>query len=197
MEGKKGGDEFETVRLFIGIRPDRRTQQFLDGLVSHTRQAPGTGKRDGIRWTSHSNRHLTLAFLGETPISQVPAIEERLQLIAEQSIACHGRIVGLTPFPKRRSRLLAAELLPNPALDKLHEHCRQLMIILGMKPEGAAYRPHFTLARNKRGFSRLEPLAVDFTAKLDNLTLYQSLMTPGGSQYRPLLEVALEDTPAE
>lgn len=178
-------------RLFIGVRPDKRTQQFLDGLVNQCKQQLGSDKRDRTRWTSHANRHLTLAFLGETPDRLIPAIEERLARIAASLPACSGRIVSLGSFPRRRAPLLAAELLTNPKLDRLHEQCRQLMVELGMKPEGAAYRPHITLARNRRGFARLEPVMLDHTLSVDNIILYQSHQVPGGSQYLPLFEAHL------
>ncbi|MCW8128280.1 RNA 2',3'-cyclic phosphodiesterase [Microbulbifer halophilus] len=183
-------------RLFIGVRPDADTQHFLDGLVGHCKRQLETGQLESTRWTSHLNRHLTLAFLGETPDGLIPRIANRLQQIAGRQPRCEGRIAFLQPFPQRRSRLLAAELLTNPELDRLHEACRRLMMELGMRPESAAYRPHFTLARNRRGFPGFEPLPADFIAALDNLVLYRSRPAAGGSQYLPLYEAQLAGAPA-
>lgn len=182
-------------RLFIGVRPDDDTQHFLDGLVGHCKRQLETGQLESTRWTSHRNRHLTLAFLGETPDGLIPRIANRLQQIAGRQSRCVGRIVSLHPFPQPRSRLLAAEMLANPELDRLHEACRRLMLELGMQPESAAYRPHFTLARNRRGFPGFEPLPVDFIAPLDNVVLYQSQPAAGGSQYLPLYEAQLAGPP--
>lgn len=181
----------EISRLFIGIRPDTQSQHFFGGLVSQCKQRLGSDKRDRTRWTSYTNRHLTLVFLGETPDRLIPSIEERLAQIAAALPSCSGRVVSLHPFPLRRSRLLAVELLTNPALDRLHRQCRQLMLDLGMKPESAVYRPHITLARNKLGFARLDPLILDYTLPVDNIVLYQSYAAPGGSQYLPLFEAPL------
>ena len=181
----------DTARLFIGVRPDAPTQRFLDGLVAQCRTLSGAARRDQTRWTSHANRHLTLAFLGETAETLLAPLERELGQLAAGLPSCSGRIVTLTPFPQRRSRLLAAEMLTNPGLDRLHEGCRQLMIGLGLKPESAAYRPHFTLGRSRRGFAGFEPVPVDFTAQLTNIALYESVMAPGGSQYHPLWEGAL------
>ncbi|SDZ76943.1 RNA 2',3'-cyclic phosphodiesterase [Microbulbifer marinus] len=194
MQTRNQENPEEVSRLFIGIRPDTRTQQFLDGLTSQAKRQLGSDKRDRIRWTSHANRHLTLAFLGETPDRLIPQIEQRLAQIATAQPRCSGRIVSLNPFPQRRSSLLAAELLTNPDLDKLHQSCRELMMDLGMKPERATYRPHVTLARSRRGFARLEPLMLEYTMPIDNLVLYQSHVAPGGSQYLPLFEALLGET---
>lgn len=177
-----------TVRLFIGMEPDKATQKFLDATMEHLRRAPLP--RD-TRWTGHSNRHLTLVFLGETAVPLVDVIESRLQAIASTHPALVAQAASTHPFPKQRSRLLATELLPNPELDALHRDCRQLMIDVGMRPESASYRPHFTLARSRRGFSRLEPLPASHLCRLDNLVLYQSLLTPGGSQYTQLCKFPL------
>ncbi|SDK26679.1 RNA 2',3'-cyclic phosphodiesterase [Microbulbifer yueqingensis] len=185
-------------RLFIGISPDAPTQHFLEGLVIHARQLLSSG-RERPRWTSPSNRHLTLAFLGETPPELIPAIERGLMQMAQGARPCSGRIVSLGPFPKPRARLLAAELVSNPDLDRLHSGCRELMRDLGMKPESAAFRPHFTLGRNRHGLGPFPPLQLDYVARLDNLVLYRSEMAPGGSQYTPLFEALLggpEENPA-
>ncbi|WP_237061724.1 RNA 2',3'-cyclic phosphodiesterase [Microbulbifer zhoushanensis] len=186
--GQPGSD---SVRLFIGIQPDRATQHFLDGLVGHARRLLPPG-RDKTRWTSASNRHLTLAFLGETSPELVPAIERGLVEIADNATACSARVVSLGPFPRPRAGLLAAEMISNPGLDRLHNGCRELMRDLGMKPESAAFRPHFTLGRNRRGFGRFPAEQLDFVVQLDNLVLYRSEMAPGGSQYTPLFEALLE-----
>ncbi|WP_295803509.1 RNA 2',3'-cyclic phosphodiesterase [uncultured Microbulbifer sp.] len=176
------------VRLFIGVEPDRATQKFLDATVEHLRRL--SLPRDA-RWIGHSNRHLTLAFLGEVASTQVEDIESRLQATASRHPALFAQAVCTQPFPKQRSRLLATELLPNPELDALHRDCRQLMLDIGIPPESASYRPHFTLARSRRGFSRLQPLPASHLCHLDNLVLYHSLLAPGGSQYSKLCQYAL------
>lgn len=176
------------VRLFIGIEPDRATQKYLDATVDHLRRQ--SLPRD-VRWTGHSNRHLTVAFLGETTTTLVDDIEQRLQAIAKHHSPLFAQAACTQPFPRPRSRLLALELLPNPELDALHRDCRQLMIEIGLRPESATYRPHFTLARSRRGFSRLEPQPAAHLCRLDNLVLYQSLLAPGGSQYAQLCKLPL------
>ncbi|MEW5248503.1 RNA 2',3'-cyclic phosphodiesterase [Microbulbifer discodermiae] len=191
MASRKKSIAQDNQRLFIGVRPDSDTQQFLDGLVSHAKRTLGAGRSSPIRWTSHTNRHLTLAFLGETSADLVAEIEQRMQVIASELQRCTGRIAALHPFPQRKSRLLVAELLGNPDLDRLHRRCRQLMMDIGLKPESAVFRPHITLARSPRGFAAMKAQAVDFSVNIGNLVLYESLMAPGGSQYLPLIELPL------
>ena len=177
------------IRLFIGIAPDAAMQRFLDATVAHCRRLAVPRK---LRWLSHGNRHLTLAFLGETPETQLPLIEALLSGIAHCTAPLQGTIVSTHPFPKSRSKLLAAELLPNPALMTLHARCGDLMRQIGKQPEGTTFRPHFTLARSRGGFSRLPPLQTEHQCNLDNIVLYQSLLAPGGSQYQPLLRFPLD-----
>ncbi|WP_197023758.1 RNA 2',3'-cyclic phosphodiesterase [Microbulbifer sp. HZ11] len=178
----------DLIRLFVGVTPDQSTQRFLDGIC---REAKLRGIPRKVRWTSHGNRHLTVVFLGETDPSHLDAIEQRMEEIASLSPPLCGRIVSAHPFPKKRAALFAAELLPSPGLTDLHQACQALMSATGKKPERKSFRPHFTLARSTAGFSQPAPIPADFTCALDNLTLYQSLLAPGGSQYRPLLTLPL------
>lgn len=176
------------VRLFIGIAPDAATQRFLDATAQH---CDGFGLPRDCRWLSHANRHLTLAFLGDTDVGKIDAVEGILREIAERSDACCGQIVSTHPFPRQRAKMLASELLPNPELMSLHRQCSTLMQTIGKQPERKTFRPHFTLARSRSGFARIPPVPAAFTCNLDNLTLYHSLLAPGGSQYRPLLTLSL------
>ncbi|MBB5210691.1 RNA 2',3'-cyclic phosphodiesterase [Microbulbifer hydrolyticus] len=180
--------DLEPVRLFIGIAPNAATQRFLDATCAYLE---GLRLPRDCRWISETNRHLTLAFLGDTERRHLGSIEERLREIARQSPTCPGQIVSTHPFPRDRAKMLAAELLPTPALTALHEKCRKLMAAIGKQPERKTFRPHFTLARSRTGFSRMPAAPADFICRLDNITLYHSLLATGGSQYQPLLSLPL------
>ncbi|WP_066963758.1 RNA 2',3'-cyclic phosphodiesterase [Microbulbifer sp. Q7] len=175
-------------RLFIGIAPDAATQRFLGATCTHL---ASLRLPRNCRWIGDANRHLTLAFLGDTALDHMATIEQHLEEIAQSTPACTGHIVSTHPFPRDRAKMLAAELLPNPALATLHAHCRNLMTAIGKQPERKQFRPHFTLARSRSGFSRIPAVPADFICTLDNITLYHSLLAPGGSQYQPLLSLRL------
>lgn len=182
----------EKIRLFIGVAPDAATQHFLDAISKHCERQ---GMPRDYRWISHSNRHLTLAFLGETEARWLDTIADRLQEIAGKHFSCNGQIVATHPFPKARAKMLAAELLPTPELATLQRECSALMAAIGKQPERKSFRPHFTIARSRLGFGRLTPIPAEFTCNLNNLTLYHSLLAPGGSQYSPLLALPLQNAP--
>lgn len=171
------------LRLFIGVEPDAATQRFLDATAAECRHQ--ALPRD-TRWLSHSNRHLTVAFLGETSADLLEPIEARLTEISRETEEIWAQAVSTHPFPRNKSKLLATELLPSPELDQLHQSCRQLMKDVGIRPESNSYRPHFTLARSRQGFARTQPLPTHHLCRLTNLTLYHSLLAPGGSQYSQL-----------
>jgi len=179
----------EPVRLFVGIAPDGATQRFLDATRLHLQ---GLRLPRDCRWIGSDNRHLTLAFLGDTEVRHLPVIVDTLRAIAAHTPPCSGQIVSTHPFPRDRAKMLAAELLPSPPLATLHGKCRDMMMTIGKQPERKSFRPHFTLARSRSGFSRLPAVPADFHCALDNITLYHSLLAPGGSQYQPLLSLPLE-----
>lgn len=187
-------DQETSVRLFIGIAPDVATQRFLDATAQHCDRL---GLPRDCRWISHDNRHLTLAFLGDTDIRHLETVENILGEIATRNHTCYGQIVSTHPFPRNRAKMLASELLPTPELTTLQRDCSELMRAIGKQPERKTFRPHFTLARNRSGFARLPPVPASFTCTLGNLTLYESLLAPGGSQYRPLLSFELNHSSPE
>nr|WP_010132861.1 RNA 2',3'-cyclic phosphodiesterase [Microbulbifer agarilyticus] len=185
---RDSGQSAEPLRLFIGIAPDKNTQRFLDGICA-AREQQGMPRK--LRWISHTNRHLTLAFLGDTDPAHLDTIEVRLKDIARHTAPLDGRIVSTHPFPKPRARMFAAELLPSQRLLDLHQACQALMRAIGKTPEKKAFRPHFTLARSPGGFSSQLPEPTDHICHLSDITLYHSLLAPGGSQYQPLLTLPL------
>lgn len=184
-----------TTRLFIGIRPCCPSQVFFDELVRHCKTGIWHKQPDQTHWTSPCDRHLTLAFLGDTPDYVIPLIEEGLANIARTVCSATGHLFSLGPFPAQNANALAVELIGDPNLQKLHERCRQLIIDLGMAPERGSYRPHITLARRKGGFRGLVPLHLDYSMLLDNITLYKSVPVPGCRHYHRLFETLLRGIP--
>ncbi|MFA0810126.1 RNA 2',3'-cyclic phosphodiesterase [Microbulbifer epialgicus] len=180
-----------TSRLFIGIRPPVDAQAFLDDLCTHHKKKMHPQVSNRIRWTGRQNRHLTLAFLGQTPNEKIPPIQSGLEEIAKSTAKFEGHISSITPFPQNNSKVLAVELTCSPELLKAHEDCKRLIMNLGMEPEKLDYRPHITLARCQDGFSSLFTAALDNPLWLDNIILYQSNPAPESSHYQSLFEAGL------
>lgn len=123
-------------RLFYALWPDAATRAALAAW-----QASLGGKP-----TRPDKLHLTLAFLGQRPASELPA----LLALLEQLPACAMRLEfdHVSHFP-RLAIAWAGLAQPSPALLALRGACMRALAQQGLAPrfEHDRYTPHVTLAR--------------------------------------------------
>jgi RNA 2',3'-cyclic 3'-phosphodiesterase len=138
--------------------------------------------------------HLTLAFLGHRPESDVEAVAEVLRGMppAAPRLAL-GPALGLPP---RRPRVLTAQVEDRDGtLAALQAAVSRELAARGLyEPEGRAYRPHATVARLRPGARAARgelpgPEPLEFRGAA--LTLYQSRLRREGARYEPLSRLAL------
>lgn len=142
------------MRLFLAIQPPAEALDALNDELGRARAvAP-----PGLRWTRPEQWHLTLAFLGEVPADEVPALTAALEAVvgdAPMSLrlaggGCFGtRVlwVGLAG-DVHALRTLAADL------SGAANRC-------GIALEDQGFRPHLTLARAGREKADLRPAAAE------------------------------------
>jgi 2'-5' RNA ligase len=142
------------VRLFVAIDPPAAALDALDAELGPTRAvAP-----HGLRWTRPGQWHLTLAFLGEVPDADVPAVTAAL-----------GAVVGDAPISLRLAgggcfgdRVLWVGLAGDVhALRTLGESVGAAARDAGVELEAKPFRPHLTLARAGKEPADLRPAAAE------------------------------------
>ncbi|MFF4340354.1 RNA 2',3'-cyclic phosphodiesterase [Kitasatospora sp. NPDC001540] len=134
------------MRLFVAVNPPAPAKQELVDAVEPLHRLPGA---DRLRWTEPAGWHLTLAFLGEVPADEVPALEHAL-----------ARIAGA--HPKHRLRLSGGGTFGERALwagvegevRVLRELAAAVRGALGAEDEERGFHPHLTLARSGTTRSR-------------------------------------------
>jgi len=141
--------------------------------------------------------HLTLAFLGRRPASDVPAIGRVLRDAAgPAAVAPRLSLGGALLLPPRRARVLCAVVAdPDGTLGSLQARVSDgLAAATDYVPEKRPFRAHATVARLRprarapRSVEAApEPLAFDGEA----LTLFESRLHPHGARYEPLERVKL------
>ena len=90
--------------------------------------------------------HLTLRFIGEVDGGVFQDIKEGLADIKTESFAL--RVKGLGFFPPRKTpRVLWAGIEPEAEVSGLRRRIDNILLGLGLEPEGRKYSPHITLAR--------------------------------------------------
>lgn len=175
-------------RVFIGIPVDAQSQRTINGLLK-----PFQTPNPAISWVVESNRHLTLAFLGDTAAKDVKSLCRSFDKAYQREAHFPFKLTALTRFPGATGRIIALTGEPDAPMNGLFGITRNLLETLGIGYDRKAFRPHITLARIrqvkalKTGFD----LPVDFSVKVDRITLYQSTFTESGLTYTPLKETQL------
>jgi 2'-5' RNA ligase len=146
--------------------------------------------------------HVTLVFLGHREAAEV---EEMVDLVGGLSApAALMKLEDPVTLPRRRRAALFALPAPSPAISDLHHGLVERLVSAGLhEPDGRAFWPHVTVARvRSEGRGSRRPAGVarrpgDLPDRLKEpfyavrLTLYRSVLQPGGSRYVPLAQVEL------
>ena len=181
-----------TQRVFIGIPIDKQSQQHINELLK-----PIKDSRQDIRWVPENNRHLTLAFLGNRPISEVDNLIPLFDESYQQETRFQYRLSTLERFPEPTGRIIALTNEPTEPLDNLFQITLKLLQRNGIEFDRKKFRPHLTLGRIRRPKHVKKTFDQQININLDitKITLYQSRFTESGSIYSPLKETQLHKTP--
>ncbi|MGW7104314.1 RNA 2',3'-cyclic phosphodiesterase [Streptomyces sp. NPDC054838] len=132
-----------TVRVFIALAPPDDAKE---ELARELRSAYEAYPR--MRWNRIEDWHITLAFLGELPVTTVPLLRAPLAELAARSRPLELALRGGGHFDER---VLWSGLEGD--LDGLHRltgEVRRVVRERGVAFEDRPLRPHLTLARSRR-----------------------------------------------
>ncbi|NLC28993.1 MAG: RNA 2',3'-cyclic phosphodiesterase, partial [Chloroflexi bacterium] len=175
-------------RLFIAIRPNQAT---IEAIASFQKELQKELGFKGIRWVNPGLFHITLRFLGDTNIKQVPELVSSLRLVAETSDRFNLIFQGVDHFGSRGAlRTIWAGTRDNSHLEKLFDrvvHCTEFLQ-LDQRPR---YSPHLTLARGSERLTKQESAMIVQTLSAykeiyfgeTNITAFElseSTLTPSG-----------------
>jgi 2'-5' RNA ligase len=180
---RKEAQARDRLRLFCALQ---LPESFLDALVSWQAVA-----LEGLRAAPRDHLHITLAFLGHRPASELPAIADALHEAAAGAerplLRARGyretRSVGMLVLDDEDDRATAL------ALD-LHSRLEALGVY---RRENRPWLPHVTVVRFRER-PRLRPaldsgLVEPFAPS--EAAVYLSRLRPSGAQYEVLDSVAL------
>jgi 2'-5' RNA ligase len=160
------------LRLFYALWPDDEVRAALRNL-----QALTSG-----RLTRYENLHITLAFLGNQPEENLPALKNILAGLPSDAMVL--TIDRLGYFRKNRIAWAGSHAVPDAL------HALQTALAQSLEQQGLAFdkqnrfKPHITLARDAAApvDQPFEPIAW----KIAQVTLMQSLQSEGRLSYRVL-----------
>jgi 2'-5' RNA ligase len=178
--GSVGGDE--RLRLFLALRVP-------DDVLGEIERWQGEQLRSGVRVVPREHLHVTLAFLGRRPASELESIVGALR----EAAAGAGQIL-LAPVRYRETRSVGMLVLSDDGgraallAGDVQERLEQLGVY---RREGRAWLPHLTVARfRQRPRLHPDPPPVG-TFVPSGAAAYLSRLHPGGAQYEVLESVAL------
>ena len=188
MEGVK--------RTFIAIKIEPG-KYLLDALNMCREELAG----EKIRWVHPDNIHITLKFLGDTPVEKIPGIIEVVGQVAGKHGAFPLTFKGLGVFRDlKHPRVFWAGIDSGPAISRIKQDIDQGLNPYGFEPENRDFRPHLTLGRIKyiRNTAMLEGLLRQYREKefqvfqASELTYYESILRPSGPEYIVLSRLPLD-----
>ncbi|WP_298914678.1 RNA 2',3'-cyclic phosphodiesterase [uncultured Algimonas sp.] len=121
--------------LFAAIRPP-------SGVIrAVTRMQKGV---PGARWSAPEKLHVTVGYFGE--VSETLAEELDAELARRPLPSMELTLRGMSHFGRAEPHQIHLKVDPDPALTRLHNHCKRVARELRIPMERRDFRPHLTLA---------------------------------------------------
>jgi RNA 2',3'-cyclic 3'-phosphodiesterase len=174
------------IRTFIAIEVPEEIKAYLSDMC---RDLAADIPAAAVRWVRPEAMHLTLRFLGDTAVEQLPQIGDALDVTTTGRRAFPLALdkLGCFPNPKRPRVIWAGITGALGQLEAVRNALDRALEVSGWPAETQAFQPHLTLGRVKDRQARislpwgrpLEELLFDVTA----VHLIESQLRPAGSIY--------------
>jgi RNA 2',3'-cyclic 3'-phosphodiesterase len=189
----------EFKRLFVGIGFSDRFAKSVETWTKKIRKTADQ-KEIFLKWTPPDNYHVTLVFLGNTPVNDIPRIQETIQQVAENHSSFQLKIRDISGFPTvQQARVLYLGVQRSQALLDLQTNLESTLLPLDKADH--EYSPHLTIARLRNPKScrdLLSPFAhIDLgKQEVDSVALFQTKLSNGFPTYEKLFRVELNQSSA-
>lgn len=193
----------ELIRTFIAIELNESIRRAIADVQNQL-------KRDRaarlIRWVAPANIHVTLKFLGDVKIGQMPALQnsiaEACKSVPPFSLSLAG--LGAFPNPRRPNTIWVGVAGPIDVAARLAQKIEEACAALGFAREDRPFTAHLTLGRVKKDVPTSERASIGKMIdaakigalgelRVDYVSVMKSELRPGGSVYTRLEIVRLLD----
>jgi RNA 2',3'-cyclic 3'-phosphodiesterase len=177
-------------RLFLGLELPASLRQELADLDPRIK---------GVRWVRAGQQvHLTMSFLGDVDSEREEKLRESLSTVRVPP-AFFLPVTGVGVFGGDWPKVVWAGVgKGHPHLFALHQHLQDAVLQAGLEADLKPFRPHITLGRMKgvsraalKTFLRKHEGAEFGLWKVEEVTLFSSVLAPEGSIYTAELRRAL------
>jgi 2'-5' RNA ligase len=197
-----------TIRTFIAVELDAELKATLAQAQAGLReQVPPRS----VRWVQPDSIHLTLKFLGDTPLDKVEAVQTALARAAGEIEPFRFTAGGVGCFPNmQRPRVVWLGLQePSGNLARLWKAVEAHVAPLGFPTESRGFSPHLTLGRVARQASTSEArdvgqavaaaaphlAAIQDEMDVQSVAFIKSDLRPEGPIYTRLFDAELHGQP--
>jgi RNA 2',3'-cyclic 3'-phosphodiesterase len=190
-----------SLRLFIALEITKDIHFQLGNLIFELQKL---GVKT-VKWVKAENIHLTLSFLGETPLTKLVTLQQALVEAIKKVDPFQMTVKGTGVFPSsKQPKVLWAGIGASDELHHLFDQVNLTIAGLGFPKDNHPFSPHLTLARVN---SIENPLELDklinqlFAAQnhefgnmqVSAVTLFQSSLTSSGPVYSALARFPLAE----
>ena len=184
----------ETFRGFIAVEVP-----VTDKILHFQEELAQTQAK--LKLVSPQNIHITLKFLGDTPTTQVDALQSIIT-DAISTIKPHViKLKGTGVFPSERYiKVIWIGLQHAQNLSTISSILNEKCTMIGVKKEKRDFSPHLTIGRNKSAQGKNHIISLieqyretEFAEVLVNaIYLKKSTLTPKGPIYETILSIPLQ-----
>ena len=186
------------MRIFIGIKLDDTVLDSIETFLKPFRKIASP-----VKWTKRENLHITLKFIGDVPDDTYSEIETRLTAADFNTGPMDLKFTGCGKFGKNSDmNIFWVGMEKNEKLEDMFNRIEAALEKAGFPKETRAFKPHITVARNKKTFNfksffqliddNKERVISEFT--ITRFQVFKSLLTPEGPIYTVLKEIPLVTT---
>lgn len=191
----------QEIRTFIAVELDEAVRGVLAAVQGELEAALPPRS---VRWVRPEGIHLTLKFLGDTPVARLKEVERALAAAAARVAPFSFSVEGLGCFPntRRPRNVWVGVQEPTGTLRALWRAVEAEVAPLGWPTEARGFQPHLTLGRVQRHVSSADLLALGELVEKSNVgrlgsmtvravSFIRSDLKPTGAVYTTLAEAAL------
>ena len=194
------GDTKNTIRAFVAVELSDEVKAHIAAAIEQLRSE----QINNLRLVRPEGVHLTLKFLGDIEVSQVPQVAGAMQQVASRHTPFSLTLGAPGVFPNtNRARVLWVGVDGDlRALKSLQAEVEEALTSVGFATERQPFNPHLTIGRMHHRASRSDrqratdalaaiPLPANQTVAVNNISLMKSTLRPGGAIYQRISEAML------
>lgn len=145
----------EKIRAFLAIPLSTEARAVVSGVAD---ELSGEVPDRAVKWVAPERIHITVRFLGNTPVDKLEPLASRLDSIAGQHAPFSLELDSLGCFPnERRPRVIWVGVAgQTERLAELQKEIEGMVVDMGWEPEKRDFHAHLTLGRVKDKSVRIE-----------------------------------------